>query len=128
MIRRPPRSTLFPYTTLFRSTQKLRHPASVAQTSLMLQGQNPSVHRGCLQRFVRCLCHYLASSLSISPPLSCWLPQTTNETPGQQLKPKRNWLLCLAASTLAVRKPITLRQSACAPNRNQSTNKSAHSH
>src|SRR5579862_6143168 len=34
-------------------TQKLRHPASVTQTSPMLQGQNPSVHRGCLQRFVR---------------------------------------------------------------------------
>src|SRR2546430_8710898 len=25
MIRRPPRSTLFPYTTLFRSTRKRRH-------------------------------------------------------------------------------------------------------
>src|SRR5439155_9325925 len=25
MIRRPPRSTLFPYTTLFRSTDSLRH-------------------------------------------------------------------------------------------------------
>src|SRR5687767_16000958 len=30
MIRRPPRSTLFPYTTLFRSwTKKIRHPAKV---------------------------------------------------------------------------------------------------
>src|SRR2546426_4608269 len=28
MIRRPPRSTLFPYTTLFRSAQKSRHAAS----------------------------------------------------------------------------------------------------
>src|SRR5260370_8046427 len=27
MIRRPPRSTLFPYTTLFRSTEILCHPA-----------------------------------------------------------------------------------------------------
>src|SRR2546430_7425994 len=27
MIRRPPRSTLFPYTTLFRSAVHLRHPA-----------------------------------------------------------------------------------------------------
>src|SRR5271168_2856256 len=27
MIRRPPRSTLFPYTTLFRSCQSRRHPA-----------------------------------------------------------------------------------------------------
>src|SRR2546426_7317843 len=26
MIRRPPRSTLFPYTTLFRSLAQLRHP------------------------------------------------------------------------------------------------------
>src|SRR2546430_8871204 len=26
MIRRPPRSTLFPYTTLFRSVQALHHP------------------------------------------------------------------------------------------------------
>ena len=25
MIRRPPRSTLFPYTTLFRSSRQLRH-------------------------------------------------------------------------------------------------------
>src|SRR2546430_11585146 len=31
MIRRPPRSTLFPYTTLFRSRQRsLRHPPRVA--------------------------------------------------------------------------------------------------
>src|SRR3712207_7306961 len=27
MIRRPPRSTLFPYTTLFRSERPFRHPA-----------------------------------------------------------------------------------------------------
>src|SRR5438034_4582831 len=27
MIRRPPRSTLFPYTTLFRSRQRIREPA-----------------------------------------------------------------------------------------------------
>src|SRR3712207_7444364 len=30
MIRRPPRSTLFPYTTLFRSHRVLRHRAKVA--------------------------------------------------------------------------------------------------
>src|SRR2546422_2600162 len=29
MIRRPPRSTLFPYTTLFRSCQQLRHGVGV---------------------------------------------------------------------------------------------------
>src|SRR3712207_7008422 len=30
MIRRPPRSTLFPYTTLFRSVRGLRRPAGLA--------------------------------------------------------------------------------------------------
>src|SRR2546430_13002951 len=30
MIRRPPRSTLFPYTTLFRSQKRARVPASAA--------------------------------------------------------------------------------------------------
>src|SRR3712207_8270233 len=34
MIRRPPRSTLFPYTTLFRSQQ---HPAHRGQVALALQ-------------------------------------------------------------------------------------------
>src|SRR2546430_11561559 len=29
MIRRPPRSTLFPYTTLFRSVWERRHPAAL---------------------------------------------------------------------------------------------------
>src|SRR2546430_8680818 len=34
MIRRPPRSTLFPYTTLFRSCGPGRAPRSRAQTSI----------------------------------------------------------------------------------------------
>src|SRR5437016_10260735 len=33
MIRRPPRSTLFPYTTLFRSLSLLGHPAAVLATA-----------------------------------------------------------------------------------------------
>src|SRR4051812_49717940 len=40
MIRRPPRSTLFPYTTLFRSGNSQHHPTD-------LQGSNPvepSIH------------------------------------------------------------------------------------
>src|SRR5256886_12542474 len=34
MIRRPPRSTLFPYTTLFRSYLAVSMPATIASTSL----------------------------------------------------------------------------------------------
>src|SRR2546430_17194843 len=38
MIRRPPRSTLFPYTTLFRSTMVMEHPMSMADFA------KPEVH------------------------------------------------------------------------------------
>src|SRR2546430_3262342 len=38
MIRRPPRSTLFPYTTLFRSATRTRHPARPATSE---QGSGP---------------------------------------------------------------------------------------
>src|SRR2546421_12394894 len=34
MIRRPPRSTLFPYTTLFRSATRLLHPASLCRHAM----------------------------------------------------------------------------------------------
>src|SRR3712207_7548152 len=35
MIRRPPRSTLFPYTTLFRSRDVVAHQAGVVQEALL---------------------------------------------------------------------------------------------
>src|SRR5689334_23497028 len=40
MIRRPPRSTLFPYTTLFRSRERLAHQ------ELLLQGEQGTGHAG----------------------------------------------------------------------------------
>src|SRR2546426_7756770 len=40
MIRRPPRSTLFPYTTLFRS--RLDHPAQPGQDDLVLTLGRPA--------------------------------------------------------------------------------------
>src|SRR5256885_16809207 len=42
MIRRPPRSTLFPYTTLFRSTQKIESPAG----TLLIQLGGPGMRIG----------------------------------------------------------------------------------
>src|SRR3989442_9194403 len=36
MIRRPPRSTLFPYTTLFRSSNTAQHKATVATDRIAL--------------------------------------------------------------------------------------------
>src|ERR1017187_2063924 len=43
MIRRPPRSTLFPYTTLFRSTPQCSRTATVGSTT----GPNPTNPPGC---------------------------------------------------------------------------------
>src|SRR5258705_8805857 len=39
MIRRPPRSTLFPYTTLFRSVAVLVEPLTIAEKALLQIGQ-----------------------------------------------------------------------------------------
>src|SRR2546430_6692666 len=56
MIRRPPRSTLFPYTTLFRSLAELRRKlAEVAFGRLLALGDVEPVvtrarHRGALER------------------------------------------------------------------------------
>src|SRR5256885_12900452 len=49
MIRRPPRSTLFPYTTLFRSLLRLRGPADRRHRAVPLdtdgQGGHPAAGR-----------------------------------------------------------------------------------
>src|SRR3712207_8719908 len=44
MIRRPPRSTLFPYTTLFRS-EVVRSSVAAAEV-VEVRGQDGAVHRG----------------------------------------------------------------------------------
>src|SRR3712207_8504313 len=47
MTRRPPRSTLFPYTTLFRSRARAREPALVRQQhAVQGRGVLPVAHRG----------------------------------------------------------------------------------
>src|SRR3712207_8703677 len=54
MIRRPPRSTLFPYTTLFRSVFTASHPedavAELAQRRVGAGRQSESEHRAGLGR------------------------------------------------------------------------------
>src|SRR2546429_1532157 len=47
MIRRPPRSTLFPYTTLFRSEEETARPVSLADW------QRQQAHRAVLESHVR---------------------------------------------------------------------------
>src|SRR2546422_1336759 len=42
MIRRPPRSTLFPYTTLFRSVLELAHTAGPARFRTLVRARRPA--------------------------------------------------------------------------------------
>src|SRR2546421_874294 len=46
MIRRPPRSTLFPYTTLFRSRRPVRHRGDAARTRWSRRRQRAARRRG----------------------------------------------------------------------------------
>src|SRR5438477_9075974 len=51
MIRRPPRSTLFPYTTLFRSRKQIHRRATQLRTeSVRCSGQYPGGSRRCEAR------------------------------------------------------------------------------
>src|SRR5438874_4946008 len=45
MIRRPPRSTLFPYTTLFRSCEPSRNPLALRLNECTFSIESPGVRR-----------------------------------------------------------------------------------
>src|SRR2546430_9924415 len=52
MIRRPPRSTLFPYTTLFRSLSGLREVQRLVELLVTLSGPVPDLMRDVSERRV----------------------------------------------------------------------------
>src|SRR2546422_10398903 len=56
MIRRPPRSTLFPYTTLFRS-RWIPDVARVAYAAAQLDHRQPLLESGVERRALESLCH-----------------------------------------------------------------------
>src|SRR2546422_2257179 len=66
MIRRPPRSTLFPYTTLFRSAVMLRRERGFlgdeAKRAVLAQGDDGVLHRLGLPEFVVCFLRILHRS------------------------------------------------------------------
>src|SRR5229473_4936126 len=74
MIRRPPRSTLFPYTTLFRSHGQVAHRASLilsppAESSTSSVGQPYPCDLGCLkQRALQVLLLLPLDSMSVHRP------------------------------------------------------------
>src|SRR6266545_7585399 len=60
MIRRPPRSTLFPYTTLFRSRRRWRHCAAGGDRELGLERRKRSEeHTSELQSLAYLVCRLL---------------------------------------------------------------------
>src|SRR4029434_4747886 len=70
MIRRPPRSTLFPYTTLFRSVQSNTHACTHTQPQCDHNTHRSEEHTSELQSHLNIVCHLL-------PPKQT----TTHETP-----------------------------------------------
>src|SRR3712207_9546841 len=88
MIRRPPRSTLFPYTTLFRSQEGEASPADVFLTE-----NSPSID-------------VLDREGLLAP-----LDQATLDQVGAQYRPATgNWTAFAARSTVLVHKPAQLPQ------------------
>src|SRR2546430_7418801 len=82
MIRRPPRSTLFPYTTLFRSSQNCRVPAPV-------QGR----WRGALRRLLRRAFHLLKPGLEAEALIERALTRRRSEEHTSELQSQSN-LVC----------------------------------
>src|SRR3989442_7494492 len=68
MIRRPPRSTLFPYTTLFRSAGRVPAPWGTSQRS-----RNGGTRSGCPNVFHRSRSEEHTSELQSRPHLVCRL-------------------------------------------------------
>src|SRR6266404_8210059 len=65
MIRRPPRSTLFPYTTLFRSGLKCRHWQRTLKTCGSLTKSRSEEHTSELQSLAYLVCRLLLEKKKI---------------------------------------------------------------
>src|SRR5260370_32504524 len=71
MIRRPPRSTLFPYTTLFRSPPHLRPYCHQSRLSRPRHCQRSEEHTSELQSHLNLVCRLLLEKKKIKGVISC---------------------------------------------------------
>src|SRR2546430_9624060 len=80
MIRRPPRSTLFPYTTLFRSRRHHRHLPEVDEETevLLRQGGRSEEHTSELQSQSNLVCRLLLEKKKKSLLYHCPPPTGAN--------------------------------------------------
>src|SRR5437899_7304310 len=91
MIRRPPRSTLFPYTTLFRSVQTDRQSAQSRAIALCRHCHHRLTERACLYQRDRKSIRLNSSHLGISYAVFC-LKKKKNKLKnqkGQEVKKTR---------------------------------------
>src|SRR5258707_8018393 len=88
MIRRPPRSTLFPYTTLFRSAGRnpasasvvvLRRPSSWASTSSASTGSRSEEHTSELQSRQYLVCRLLLEKKNTTSRYSLHVMHNANQ-------------------------------------------------
>src|SRR5882762_490470 len=73
MIRRPPRSTLFPYTTLFRSPGRPPPPARPADRRDRVGGGRSEEHTSELQSHLNLVCRLLLEKKNLMRSSSCLL-------------------------------------------------------
>src|SRR3712207_8975578 len=91
MIRRPPRSTLFPYTTLFRSPDSHRRRRTTARSA---PSSNARLHRLKPQGLgARRLSVEVLVSLTDSPPVREFHPPPRSEEHTSELQ-SRQYLVC----------------------------------
>src|SRR3712207_8517353 len=89
MIRRPPRSTLFPYTTLFRSPEDVPTHGATGVGSSDLTHEHSSVYRAHCARI--CPRRSKQFEFTITPPPTYILPRSEEHTSELQ---SRQYLVC----------------------------------
>src|SRR5258708_27396502 len=92
MIRRPPRSTLFPYTTLFRSRDTVLKSGTRSPRTWVSRAPHPSrseEHTSELQSPDHLVCRLLLEKKTTPIPLLFHAPASRQPTPGRTADPAR---------------------------------------
>src|SRR5205807_6307139 len=93
MLRRPPRSTLFPYTTLFRSWFATRDWANVGRSQGAIEADRSEEHTSELQSPCNLVCRLLLEKKKLYP------TSLPTRPPGLQIHPQRPWITAAGQTT-----------------------------
>src|SRR3712207_8371575 len=100
MIRRPPRSTLFPYTTLFRSKTAVRQAATAMETYFTDNQSYANADAAALQGIEKSLATGAGTTLALNP------APTRSEEHTSELQ-SRQYLLCRLLLEKKIPRPNT---------------------